>query len=87
MKLIITNQWAAPTTPHVSIFVWPRVSRSMFAVRAPRRSERLVSGWPRRTTANICRTARTTRTTATAVIASDTTPAMICATPIRTPLS
>ena len=27
MKPIITNQCAAPTTPHLSIRVWPRVSR------------------------------------------------------------
>ena len=70
MKPTITNQWAAPTTPHLSIRVWPAVSTSIVFVRAPLSVNRSGAGCPSRMTAVIFRTARTASHTATAVMAA-----------------
>ena len=44
MNETITNQCAAPTTPHLSIRVWPAVSTSMVLVRVPLSVKRAGSG-------------------------------------------
>jgi hypothetical protein len=72
-----TNQWAAPTSVHWSILVWPRVSLNMFAHRAPLSFERFTAGWPIRAVAMICWIAFTNRAMATAVMPNDTTRATI----------
>ena len=78
MKPIITNQCRTPTRCHCSIRVCPRVSVTSPFHRSPRRSLRPTAGRPSRITASIERMARTARTTATAVIASETTIATTC---------
>ena len=83
MKPTITNQCAAPTTPHLSIRVWPTVSTSIVFARVPGRSNRSGSGWPSRMTATIFRTARTASTTATAVMAAARTVVTIWTLPIE----
>ena len=69
---------ATPTSGHCSIRVCPRVSVTSSFQRSPRRSLRPTAGRPSRTTATIERMARTNSTTATAVIASETTIATTC---------
>ncbi len=78
MKPAKTNQCITPIHVHCSIRVWPSVSLNIVASRRPRWSLRVPSGWPVRMTPSIERTAVTASPTAMAVMASETTIAMIC---------
>ena len=83
MKPTITNQCAAPTTPHLSIRVWPAVSTSIVLARATLSAKRSGAGWPSRMTATIFMTARTASHTATAVMAAARTVVTIWTLPIE----
>ena len=68
-KPTATNQWAAPTTPHLAIRVWATNSFVSVFERATGSLVRLPAGagWPSRMTREICATARLNRATPTAV--------------------
>jgi hypothetical protein len=83
MNDTITNQCASPMPLHLSMRVWPSVSRSMVAVRWPLPAKRAGStGCPSRMTRTIWRTARTASTTAVIVTRAATSVATTWTGPI-----